>query len=84
MSSATPQEEDKFAVSLSEDVTIDGVKLLAGYRGRGVVQSAKKRRMMGQAGQLNIALGYIKVGDTEAELFAASPQSGDPTGLHLR
>ena len=77
LSSATAQEDDKFAVSLSEPLTINGVKLLAGYRGRGVVQSAKKRRMMGQAGQLNIALDYIKIGDTKIRVRANKGKEGE-------
>lgn len=77
LSSASALEDDKFAISLGEDVTIDGVKIAAGYRGRGVVQSAKKRRMMGQAGQLNIALDYIKIGDTKIRVRANKGKEGE-------
>ena len=77
VSSATAQEDDKFGVTLSEPLTIDGVILSAGYRGRGVVQSAKKRRMMGQAGQLNIALEYIKIGDTKIRVRANKGKEGE-------
>jgi hypothetical protein len=77
LSSASAQEDDKFAISLGEDVNVSGVKIPAGYRGRGVVQSAKKRRMMGQAGQLNIALDYIKVGDTKIRVRANKGKEGE-------
>ena len=77
LSSASAQEDDKFAISLDDDVTIDGVKIVAGYRGRGFVQSAKKRRMMGQAGQLNISLDYIKIGDTKIRVRANKGKEGE-------
>jgi hypothetical protein len=77
LSSASALEDDKFAISLEEDLTIAGVKIPAGYRGRGLVQSAKKRRMMGQAGQLNIALDYIKIGDTKIRVRANKGKEGE-------
>ncbi len=77
LSSASAQEDDKFSISLAEDATIDGVTIPKGFRGRGTVQSAKKRKMMGQAGQLNIALDYIKIGDVKVHVRANKGKEGE-------
>lgn len=76
LSSATAQEDDRFTITLAEPVTIDGVTIPAGFKGRGVVQSAQKRRMMGQAGHLDIALDYIKIGDVKVRLRANKGKEG--------
>ena len=48
----------------------------AGYSGRGEVTSAKKKGMMGQAGELNIRLDYIRIGDTRIRVRATRGGEG--------
>lgn len=69
LSSGTNAEGDQFAISLDRDVKLaDGVVLKAGYRGKGEVLIAKKKGFVGQAGQLNVRLNYLRVGDTRIRL----------------
>lgn len=71
LSSATNTEGDQFSISLDEDVKLaDGAVLKRGYRGRGEVISAKKKGFMGQAGELNVRLNYLRVGDSRVKVRA--------------
>lgn len=71
LSSGKNSEGDQFSITLDEDVTLpDGTLIKHGYRGKGEVTQAKKRGMMGQAGEMNVRLDYIKVGDTRVHLRA--------------
>ena len=71
LSSASNSQGDQFSITLDEDVKLsDGTVIARGYRGRGEVTDAKKRGFMGQAGEMNIRLNYLRVGDTRVRLRA--------------
>lgn len=76
LTSATAQEGDRFRISLAEPITLNGVTIPAGYSGRGVIQSAKKKGFMGQAGQLNVSFDYIKIGDTKLRIRSDKGKEG--------
>jgi hypothetical protein len=71
LSSGRNSQGDKFSISLDDKVDLGGgVSLAAGYSGRGEVTSAQKKGFMGQAGELNVRLEYLRVGDTRIRLRA--------------
>jgi len=71
LSSGKNSEGDQFSITLDEPIELaDGQKIQNGYRGKGEVTSAKKKGMMGQAGEMNVRLNYIRVGDTRIRLRA--------------
>lgn len=78
LSSKTASEGDRFAVMLSEDVTLaDGVVLRAGYRGVGEVVESRENGMLGKTGKLNIRINYLRVGDQRIRLRANKGAKGD-------
>jgi hypothetical protein len=80
LSSATAAVGDRFGVTISEPVTLaDGTVIAAGYRGRGEVSSVEKKGMLGKAGQINVRLDYVMVGDTKVPLRASQSQEGKST-----
>lgn len=71
LSSGKNSEGDKFSISLDDEVKLpDGTVIPPGYSGRGEVTEAKKKGMMGQAGELNVRLDYIRIGDSRVRLRA--------------
>ena len=77
LSSGKNTEGDQFSITLDEPVELaDGQKIQNGYRGKGEVTSAKKKGMMGQAGEMNVRLNYIRVGDTRIRLRAQKGGDG--------
>ncbi|MCI3133670.1 hypothetical protein [Phenylobacterium aquaticum] len=71
LSSGTNSEGDQFAITLDEPVTLnDGTVIAAGYRGKGEVTEAKKKGFMGQAGELNIRLNNLRIGETRVHIRA--------------
>ena len=69
LSSGTSTEGDQFSITLLEPVKLsDGTVLKPGYRGRGEVVKAKKKGFAGQAGELNIRINYLRVGDSRIRL----------------
>ena len=77
LSSGKNTEGDKFSISLDDQVKLpDGTIIPAGYSGRGEVTDAKKKGMMGQAGELNVRLDYIRVGDGRIRLRASKGGEG--------
>ena len=77
ISSATSVQGDRFSVSLAEPLKLaDGTIIPAGYRGTGEVTAAEKRGFMGQAGQLNVRLDAVRIGDTRVPLRASRGQEG--------
>jgi len=77
LSSATASSGDRFVISLRENVKLaDGTIIPAGYRGRGEVISAQKRGFVGKAGELNVRLDYIRVGETRLKLRASKAAEG--------
>ena len=77
LSSGSNTEGDQFSISLDDDVKLsDGTVLREGYRGKGEVTAAKKKGFMGQAGELNVRLNYIRVGDERVRLRASKGGEG--------
>ena len=77
LSSGSNTAGDQFSIALEEDMKLaDGTVIRAVYRGRGEVTEAKKKGFMGQAGELNVRLNYIRVGDTRVRLRASKGGEG--------
>lgn len=77
LSSATSSTGDRFSVTLDEPVELNGgIVIPAGYRGSGEVTVADKKGYMGKAGQLNVRLDYLRIGDTRVRLRASKGQEG--------
>jgi len=77
LSSSTSVTGDRFTISLAENVTLpDGVVLKEGYRGVGEVSSAEKRGFVGKAGELNLRLDYLRIGETRVRLRSNKAQQG--------
>jgi hypothetical protein len=77
LSSGKNTEGDQFSITLDEPIELTGgEKIASGYRGKGEVTSAKKRGMMGQAGEMNVRLNYIRVGDSRIRLRAQKSGEG--------
>jgi hypothetical protein len=77
LSSGNNVDGDTFAITLVEPVTVDGVTIPSGYHGKGEVVQAKKKGMMGQGGELNIKLDYLRIGDTRVHLRGQKGGEGD-------
>jgi hypothetical protein len=77
LSSANAADGDIFNISLADGFEIDGVKIPSGYSGRGEVSSANKRGFMGRAGELNVRLNYIRIGDQRVKLRASKGGEGE-------
>ena len=79
ITSKTAKAGDEFAVSLDEPIQLDnGVVIPATFKGVGEVMSAERHGFVGKAGQLNVQLDYIKVGDKRLHL--RSHQGGEGKG----
>ncbi|MFI4966316.1 MAG: hypothetical protein ACHP9T_13230 [Caulobacterales bacterium] len=77
LSSGTSTEGDQFSITLQDPVRLsDGTVLRPGYRGRGEVMKVKKKGFAGQAGQLNIRVNYVRIGDTRIRLRANKGSEG--------
>jgi hypothetical protein len=77
LSSGSNTAGDQFSISLDEDMKLaDGTVIRAGYRGRGEVTDAKKKGFMGQAGELNVRLNYLRLGDARVRLRASKGGEG--------
>lgn len=69
LSSKTSSEGDRFTISLADEVKLpDGTVIPPGYKGVGEVTEAEKNGMIGKAGQLNVRLEYIKIGDVRVRV----------------
>jgi hypothetical protein len=78
VSSATATDDDKINFRVADDVMVGKViAAKAGAIAVGTVTHARKRGHMGKAGELNIRLDYMKVGDTRVKLRAAKGKEGD-------
>jgi hypothetical protein len=77
LSSASNTEGDQFSISLEDDIALsDGTVIKPGYRGKGEVTGAHKKGYMGKAGELNVRLNYIRIGDTRVRLRASKGSEG--------
>jgi hypothetical protein len=77
LSSKTAADGDPVVLKLSEDLKVGGVVVArAGSMASGEVTNAKKSGMMGKAGELNLRLNYLKVGDNKIHLRGTKGKEG--------
>lgn len=78
LSSASATEGQRFNLVVDEDVQIGGVVVVPrGSKAVGTVINVGKRKRMGKAGELNIQINYVLVGDQRIPLRASSGREGD-------
>jgi hypothetical protein len=78
LSSKTASEGDPVVLVLADDVKVgDVVVAKAGAKAFGEVTKAEKSGMMGKAGELNLRLNYLKVGDTKIKLRGTKGKEGE-------
>jgi hypothetical protein len=78
ISSKTAAEGDSVAFVLADDIKVgDVVVAKAGGKAFGEVTNSKKSGMMGKAGELNIRLDYLKVGNVKVHLRGAKGKEGE-------
>jgi hypothetical protein len=78
LSSKTSSEGDPVAFTLVDDLKVgDVVVAKAGSKAFGEVTKAEKSGMMGKAGELNMRLNYMKVGDTKIHLRGTKGKEGE-------
>ena len=77
LSSKTSSEGDPVTLTLADDLKIgDVVVAKAGSKAFGEVTKAEKSGMMGKAGQLNLRLDYLKVGEGKIKLRGTKGKEG--------
>lgn len=78
ISSKTAAVDDRINLDLAEDLKVGDVTVAkAGSKAVGSCTNAKKAGMMGKAGELNVRLEYIKVGDHRVRLRANKGKEGE-------
>ena len=78
VSSKTATEGDTINLLLDEDLKIGNVVVAkAGSKAVGTVTHAKKAGMMGKAGELNMRLEYLKVGDDRVKIRGSKGKEGE-------
>ena len=78
LSSGTAVQGQRFNLEVVDDVVVNGMIVVPhGAKAVGNVVSAKKRGRMGKAGELNVLLDYMLVGDQRVRLRASSGQEGE-------
>lgn len=78
ISSETNAEGDRFTLRVDGDVKVGGiVAIKSGSIAVGVVTNAHKRGFMGKAGELNINLDHLNVGDDRVKLRGSKGRTGD-------
>ena len=77
LSSKTATEDDPVNLVLAEDLKVGDVVIAkAGSKAVGTITHAKKAGMMGKAGELNMRLQYLLVGDTRVKLRGTKGKEG--------
>lgn len=78
LSSKTAMDGDPVEFVLAEDLIVkDVVVAKAGCKGVGEVTNAKKSGMMGKAGELNLRVDYLRVGDKKVHLRGSRGKEGE-------
>lgn len=78
VSSKTANEGDTINLLLDEDLKVGSVVVAkAGSKAVGTVTHAKKAGMMGKAGELNMRLEYLKVGDERVKIRGSKGKEGE-------
>jgi hypothetical protein len=77
LTSKTATEGDPVNLTLDEDIKIgDVVVAKAGCKAVGTITNAKKAGMMGKAGELNMRLEHLTVGDDRVKLRGSKGKEG--------
>jgi hypothetical protein len=77
LSSKTAAEDDPVNMVLAEDLKVGDVVIAkAGAKAVGTITHSKKAGMMGKAGELNMRLQYLLVGDTRVKLRGTKGKEG--------
>jgi hypothetical protein len=77
LSSKTATEGDAVNLILDDDIKVgDVVVAKAGCKAVGTITNAKKAGMMGRAGELNMRLEHLKVGDDRVKLRGTKGKEG--------
>jgi len=77
LSSKTAAEDDPVNLVLDQDLRIGDIEIAkAGAKAVGTITHAKKAGMMGKAGELNMRLQYLIVGDTRLKLRGTKGKEG--------
>ncbi len=77
LSSKTAAEDDPVNLILDEDLKVGDVTVAkAGAKAVGTVSHVKKAGMMGKAGELNMRLEYVIVGDSRMKLRGTKGKEG--------
>lgn len=78
ISSKSAAEGDPVAFILDEDLKVGSLVVAkAGSKAFGEVSNVKKSGMMGKAGELNVRLDYLKVGDSKIKLRGTKDKEGE-------
>ena len=78
LSSKSATDGDPITLTLAEDLKVGGVVVAkAGCKALGEVTNAKKSGMMGKAGELNLRLEYLKVGEYKVHLRGTKGKEGE-------
>jgi hypothetical protein len=78
LSSGSAVEGQRFNLELTEDLRVDGVLVAPhGAKAVGTVTHVKKRGRMGKAGELDVLLDYVLVGEQRVRLRASSGKEGE-------
>ncbi len=78
ISSKTAADSDPVTFTLADDLKVNGVVVAKeGSKAIGEVTNAKKAGMMGKAGELNVRLDYVKVGDQKIRLRGTKGKEGE-------
>jgi hypothetical protein len=78
VTSASATEGQRFSLELDEDVVVNGVVVVPrGAKAVGTVVNARKRGHMGKAGELNVLVNYLIVGEQHIPLRASAGKEGD-------
>jgi hypothetical protein len=78
LSSASSVEGQRFNLEVDNDVMVDGVVAIPrGAKAVGTVLAVHKRGHIGKAGELNVQLDYVLVGEQHVRIRAASGKEGD-------
>jgi hypothetical protein len=78
LNSKTAVDDDPVNLILDEDLKVgDVVVAKAGCKGVGIVTNAKKAGMMGKAGELNLRLDHLTVGDQRVRLRGSKGKEGE-------
>jgi hypothetical protein len=78
ISSKTATEGDSVNLVLDEDLKVGNVVVAkAGSKAVGTITHAKKAGMMGKAGELNMRLEYLKVGDDRVKIRGSKGKEGE-------